>query len=46
VLLSPQPIPPDQIRSLRWEQSAPPIAQGQSPEAARRNVRPIEDEGR
>lgn len=46
VLLSPQPIPPDQIRSLRWEQSAPPIAEGQSPEAARRNVRPIEDESR
>jgi hypothetical protein len=41
VILSAEPVPPDQIRSLLWEQSAAPIAQGQS-EAAERNVRPIE----
>jgi len=41
VILSPEPIPPDEIRSLLWEQSAAPIAEGQS-EAARRNVRPID----
>jgi hypothetical protein len=40
VILSPQPVAPDRIQSLRWEQSAAPIAEGQS-EAARRNVRPI-----
>jgi hypothetical protein len=40
VMLSPEPVQPDQIRSLLWEQSAAPIAEGQS-EAARRNVRPI-----
>jgi len=41
VILSPEPIPPDEIRSLLWEQSAAPVAEGQS-EAAERNVRPIE----
>jgi hypothetical protein len=41
VILSAEPVPPDRIRSLLWEQSAAPIAQGQS-EAAERNVRPIE----
>lgn len=41
VILSPQPIPADQIRSLLWEQSAAPIAEGQT-EAASRNVRPID----
>jgi len=41
VMLAPEPIPPDEIRSLLWEQSAPPIAEGQS-KAAERNVRPIE----
>ena len=41
VILSTEPVPPDQIRSLLWEQSAAPIAEGQS-EAARRNVRPID----
>ena len=41
VILSPQPIPADQIRSLLWEQSAAPIAEGQT-EAANRNVRPID----
>jgi hypothetical protein len=40
VLLATDPVPPERIRSLRWEQSAPPIAEGQS-EAAQRNVRPI-----
>jgi hypothetical protein len=40
VILAPEPVAPDRIRSLRWEQSAAPIAEGQS-EAARRNVRPI-----
>jgi hypothetical protein len=41
VILSREPVPPDQIRSLLWEQSAAPIAEGQS-EAARRNVRPVD----
>jgi hypothetical protein len=41
VILSPEPVTPDRIRSLLWEQSAAPIAEGQS-EAARRNVRPID----
>ena len=45
VMLSPDPIPPDNIRSLLWEQSAAPIAEGQS-EAARRNVRPIDPAAR
>jgi hypothetical protein len=44
VILAPTPVPPDQIRSLLWEQSAPPIAEGQS-KAAERNVRPIEGAG-
>ncbi len=41
VILSPEPVTPDKIRSLLWEQSAAPIAAGQS-EAAGRNVRPID----
>jgi len=41
VMLSAEPIPPDEIRSLLWEESAPPIAAGQS-KAAERNVRPVE----
>ena len=41
LVLAPEPIRPEQIRSLRWEQSSAPIAQGQSP-AALRNVRPID----
>lgn len=41
VMLSPEPVAPERIRSLLWEQSAAPIAEGQS-EAAQRNVRPIE----
>jgi hypothetical protein len=45
VVLAPEPIPSDHVRSLLWEQSAPPIAEGQS-EAASRNVRPITSESR
>ena len=41
VMLATQPVVPDAIRNLMWEQSAAPIAEGQS-EAARRNVRPLE----
>jgi hypothetical protein len=41
IMLALQPVPPDQIRSLLWEQSAAPIAEGQS-EAAEKHVRPIE----
>jgi LssY C-terminus len=40
VLLAPQPVPPESIRNLLWEQSGAPIAEGQS-EAAKRNVRPL-----
>lgn len=40
VMLAPEPVAPDAIRSLLWERSAPPVAEGQS-EAAKRNVRPI-----
>jgi hypothetical protein len=42
LLLAPEPVRPEQVRSLRWEQSAAPIAEGQS-DAALRNVRPIDD---
>jgi len=45
VLLAPQPVPPDSIRNLRWEQSGAPIAQGQS-EAAKRNIRPLSEPDR
>lgn len=41
IVLAPEPVRPDQVRSLLWEQSAPPIAEGQSP-AALRHVRPID----
>lgn len=41
VMLSVDPVPYGQVRSLLWEQSGRPIAEGQS-EAAERNVRPIE----
>ena len=41
IILAPRPVPPDQIRSLLWEQSGAPIAAGQS-EAAERHVRPVE----
>jgi hypothetical protein len=39
VILAREPVTPDGIRSLLWEQSAAPVAEGQS-DAARRNVRP------
>jgi hypothetical protein len=45
IILSPESIPPDDIRSLLWEQSAAPIAEGQT-EAARRNIRPIDPASR
>jgi hypothetical protein len=41
LIIARDPIAPDLIRSLLWERSAAPIAQGQS-EAALRNVRPLE----
>ena len=41
LVIARDPIAPDLIRSLLWERSAAPIAQGQSA-AALRNVRPIE----
>ncbi len=44
VLLAPQPVPPDSVRNLLWEQSGAPIAEGQS-EAAKRNVRPLGEAG-
>lgn len=40
LILTPEPVAPDQIRSLMWEQSAAPIAEGQS-DAAQRHVRPV-----
>jgi LssY C-terminus len=42
VVLALEPVPADRIRSLAWEQSAAPIAEGQS-ESAQRNVRPLEE---
>jgi len=44
VILSPEPMPPDQILSLLWEQSAAPIAERHS-KAAERHVRPVEPVG-
>ncbi len=41
VILSREPVAPDRIHSLLWEQSSAPVAQGQS-EAAERNVRPVD----
>lgn len=41
VVIARDPIAPELIRSLMWERSAAPIAEGQS-EAALRNVRPVE----
>ncbi|MFO1394049.1 MAG: LssY C-terminal domain-containing protein [Steroidobacteraceae bacterium] len=40
IVLSVDPVPPDEIHSLQWEQSAAPVAEGQS-EAAKRHVRPV-----
>jgi hypothetical protein len=45
LILSPDPVPYDQVRSLQWEQSAAPAAEGQT-EAAGRYVRPIKSENR
>lgn len=41
IILAREPITPDRIRSLLWEQSQAPIAEGQS-SAAERNVRPFD----
>jgi len=43
VMLSPTPVPYTEVRSLLWEQSDAPIAEGQS-ESANRNVWPISAE--
>jgi hypothetical protein len=43
VIVAEEPVAPDEIRSLLWEQAAPPIAQGQSDAAQR--TRPITPEG-
>jgi hypothetical protein len=40
VVVAEDPVPLQQVRNLRWERSAAPIAQGQT-ETARRKVRPI-----
>lgn len=40
VVLSPDPIPYERVRSLLWDQSAAPVAEGQT-EAADEHVRPI-----
>ena len=40
VILSPDPIPIADVRSMQWEQSAAPVAEGQS-EEAKRYVRPV-----
>ncbi len=45
MVLSPDPIPYQEVRSLQWERSAAPVAEGQS-EAAAGHVRPIEPEPR
>ena len=42
-MLSPQPVPYTEVRSLLWEQSDAPVAEGQT-EAANRNVWPIGSE--
>jgi len=43
VMLSPQPVPYSEVRSLAWEQSDAPVAEGQT-EGATRNVWPIGSE--
>jgi len=40
IILSPHPIPYSKVRSLVWEQSSAPVAEGQT-DAAERYVRPI-----
>jgi hypothetical protein len=39
-ILSPDPVPYDEVNNLLWERSAPPTTEGQT-EAAEENVRPI-----
>jgi hypothetical protein len=41
IALSPHPRPYHEVRSMRWERSAAPVAEGQSG-SAERNVRPVE----
>lgn len=41
LVLSREPVPVEAIRNLQWERSAAPIAEGQSPDAAR-HVRPLD----
>ena len=41
IALSPHPRPYHEVRSMRWERSAAPVAEGQS-ETAEQNVRPVE----
>lgn len=41
ISLSTHPRPYHEVRSMRWEQSVAPLAEGQS-ESAKRNVRPVE----
>jgi hypothetical protein len=41
VILSPNPVPYSSVRSLGWEQSSAPVAEGQT-KAAERYVRPIQ----
>lgn len=43
VVLSPDPIPYENVQSLLWEQAAPPVAEGQSGQA--KGVRPIREPG-
>ena len=43
IALSPHPRPYHEVRSMRWEQSTAPVAEGQS-ESAERYVRPVEKE--
>ena len=45
IMLSPDPIPLAEVRSLQWEQSSAPVAEGQT-EDAERYVRPIETDNR
>jgi hypothetical protein len=41
IALSPHPRPYHEVRSMRWERSAAPVAEGQSG-SAERNIRPVE----
>jgi len=43
IALSTHPRPYHEVRSMRWEQSAAPVAEGQS-ESAERYVRPVDEE--